>query len=316
MKKDNVNYLLVGSFVLVMFAALLVLLYRITGRQADTETYYVTYGNISGVQVGTAVTDGGYQIGQVQAVLPVRSGGRIRYKLALAVRSGWRLPADSVARIVSPGLLSAHIIDVREGNSAHSLQPGGEIASQEPVNIMTVLGSMAYELKDLSDNSIKPLLHNLDRQVGRIGSDLGKRIPQLTAHADALLVRLNRSADNLNALIGKKNRTHLNHVLANAETVSANLAQLSRQFDSVRRELDRLLASSNRMVAANQADIRGSIVALRTSLDTVSRNITGIVQNLDATSRNMSEFSRQLRNNPGLLLRSTPPPPDKDSEQP
>jgi phospholipid/cholesterol/gamma-HCH transport system substrate-binding protein len=315
MKKDNVNYLLVGSFVLVTFAALLVLLYRITGRQADTETYYVTYANISGVQVGTAVTDGGYQIGQVEAVLPVRTGGRTRYKLALAVRAGWSIPADSVARIVSPGLLSSNIIDVREGKSRTNLAPGADIGGQEEVSIMTVLNSMAYELKDLSDHSIKPLLHNLDRQVGTIGSDLGKRIPQITANANALLVRLNRGADNLNALIGERNRTHVNHLLANAETVSANLARLSTQFDSVRKQLDHLLANSNHMVVANQADIRSSIVALRTSLDTVSRNINGIVHNLNSTSRNMSEFSRQIRNNPGLLLGSTPPA-DKDTQEP
>jgi phospholipid/cholesterol/gamma-HCH transport system substrate-binding protein len=315
MRKDNVNYLLVGSFVLLMFGVLLVLVYRITGRQADTDTYYVRYGNISGVKVGTAVTYGGYQIGQVDEVEPVRAKGRTRYRLSLAIKAGWQIPEDSVARIVSPGLLSSNIIDIREGKSTASLRPGARINGQEEVSIMTVLNSMAFELKDLSDHSIKPLLNNLNRQVATVGTDLRRRIPEITASTSQLLARLNRSAERLNDVLGDENRSHVNNVLANADKVSRNLANLSSEFARVRDQLDRLLRNSNQLLDHNRKDIRASVVALRTSLDTVSRNINTVVYNLRSTSRNMNEFSREIRANPGLLMGGTPPRDDKVSEQ-
>jgi len=39
----------------------------------------------------------------------------------------------------------------------------------------------------------------------------------------------------------------------------------------------------------------------------VSRNIDSITYNLEGTSRNMSEFSREIRENPGLLLGGNKP---------
>src|SRR5690606_12377129 len=115
MKRDNINYLLVGSFVLLAFLVLLVLLYRITGRGTDTEAYFVSYENVTGVSVGTAVTYGGYQVGRVEQITPNRDNARTEYRLRLAIREGWEIPSDSVARIVSPGLLSENIIDIAEG---------------------------------------------------------------------------------------------------------------------------------------------------------------------------------------------------------
>jgi len=45
MKRDNVNYLLVGSFVLLMGAILLYALYRITGHSAKGDTYFTHFPN-------------------------------------------------------------------------------------------------------------------------------------------------------------------------------------------------------------------------------------------------------------------------------
>ncbi len=307
MKKEGFNYLLVGMFVLGMFIAMLVLLYRVTGRDAGLDAYYVRYDTITGVRVGTQVTYGGYQIGQVEDITPERIQRKTRYRLRLGVRSGWRIPADSVARVVSPGLLSDNEIDIVEGESDALLKPGDTLRGQELVSMMSLLNSMAYELQDLSDTSIKPLLEHLDQQVRGLGGELNASLPRLTAQAQTLLQNLNVSAAGLQALLGAGNQRRITNVLDNAERVSANLASLSEQFGAVRNELNQLLKNSNAMMAENRADIRATVLDLRSSLDTVSRNIDTIVYNLESSSRNMNEFSRQIRRNPGLLLTNQPP---------
>ena len=70
MKRDNINYLMVGSFVLAMGVALVVLLFAITGRSGPIDTYYVVYDNVAGLNFGTGVFFEGYRIGQVEAVTP------------------------------------------------------------------------------------------------------------------------------------------------------------------------------------------------------------------------------------------------------
>jgi len=311
MKRDNVNYLLVGTFVLVAFFSLLVLLYRITGRDTDTEPYFVSYENITGVAVGTPVTYGGYQVGRVEQITPNRDNARTEYRLRLAIREGWAIPSDSVARIVSPGLLSENIIDIAEGSNRDMLEPGQALRGQEQVSMMSLLNSMAYELKDLSDTRIKPLLENLNRRVESIGGELGESIPRLTARADALLERLGAAAAGLQALFSQDNQDRVSDVLENSQRMSRNMAELSERFGDMRGELDRLLASSNEIVAENRGDLREAVLALRRSMEVISGNVDSIVYHLESSSRNMNEFSRQIRQNPGLLLGTQPPRDDQ-----
>lgn len=307
MRKENVNYLAVGIFVLAMFALLMVTLYRITGREGETEPYFVTYTNIQGVRAGTVVTYGGYQIGQVEQVIPVREAGETHFRLRLGITRGWKIPRESVARIVSPGMLSDNLINIEEGETDEYLTPGDQMQGQEEISAMTLLNDMAYELKTLSDQSIRPLLENLNRQVEAVGSELGRQIPRITASANALLDELKDSASGLSSLFNDENRAHVSGVVKNADRITENLVQLSGQFGHVRDKLDRLLDNSNQLLAENREDLRTTVLTLRQSLDMISRSIDTIVYNLESASRNMSEFSREIRQNPGLLLGGTPP---------
>ena len=71
--------------------------------------------------------------------------------------------------------------------------------------------------------------------------------------------------------------------------------------------MEKLLKTTNSLVTDNNKDLRQAVLDLRNSMDVVATNINSIVEHIDSTARNMSEFSRQLRNNPGVLLNSKPP---------
>ncbi|HEX6828363.1 MAG TPA: MlaD family protein, partial [Burkholderiales bacterium] len=65
MKRESVNYALVGSFVLLMFVALLYGLYRVTGHQRQQDTYYISLANVAGISDGSTVSYEGYPVGNV-----------------------------------------------------------------------------------------------------------------------------------------------------------------------------------------------------------------------------------------------------------
>ena len=311
MKQDNINYLSVGVFVLSMLILLLVVLFRITGNSADTEPYFVEYTNITGINKGSPVTYGGYQVGQVDDILPQHVSGKTRYRLQLGLKTGWKIPSDSIARIVSPGLLSDDLIDIAEGESTTYITPNGIIQGQDSINMMATLNTVAYEIKDLSDNSIKPLISNLNRHVDAIGNDLNTNIPTVTASINQLLDSLNTSANQLAELLNKKNQQHLSNVFENADMISQNLSALTESFNDARTQIDQLLKNSNEILTDNSDDIRHSVIDLRSSLATISENINAIIYNLESTSRNVNEFSRQIRDNPGVLISGTSPKQDE-----
>lgn len=78
---------------------------------------------------------------------------------------------------------------------------------------------------------------------------------------------------------------------------------LAGNMNTTVNEIDKLVGNANKIV---NKDLEQGFAGLGTSLQVVTENIDSIAQNLDIASRNLSEFSRQIRNNPGLLLNGTP----------
>ena len=280
MKKDNVNYFAVGVFVIIIMAVLFAMFYRVTGQVAGAEDYYVVFDKIAGIKRGTAVTYNGFPIGQIDDVQPLNEAGKTRYKLHLQIRGGWKIPEDSIAQIIMPGVIADRQIEITEGKSQIVLQPGATISSRETVDLMTLVSS--------------------------IGNELDASIVSLTGDASVLIKKLDTTADQLAVLLNDTNRMHLNNAFRNADEASENMLKLSQGFASINTRLEDMLRRADNLLQDNDADVRQTVIDLHRSVESVSTNMDAILYNLDASSRNMNEFTRQLRNNPGVLLGSKP----------
>lgn len=306
MRHDKINYLLVGVFVAGTFTALLVALLIITGKTGPTDTYFAHYENISGIKAGTPVTYEGFRIGQVDEIAPIHNDGKTRYRVALRVTKGWQVPSDSLARIVASGLLSEVNIDIQEGTGAGYLAPGDEVQAQAGPNLFAAINNLATGVEDLTENNIKPLIDNLNNRLETVSNTLEAQVPAMLAELEVLLSNLNKSTVAVQKLLGGENQTHISRALKNADETMANFHNLSVEVEKTHARLSSLLEKSNALVDENKDNIHAAIRDLRDSLENISRNIGAIVYNMDGTSRNMHEFSRQIRQNPGLLLGGTP----------
>jgi phospholipid/cholesterol/gamma-HCH transport system substrate-binding protein len=330
MKRENINYLVVGAFVLIMFVTFLVVLYQITGRTGPTDTYYVNYSNVTGVKYGTPVLYEGYQVGQVVNIKPVREGGSTRYDLTLNISKGWAIPSDSIASLIASGLLSAITVEIKEGESSTILNPGEYLEGREAVGIFEAVNEVAGELQTLSRDSIKPLINNLNEQINSLSSDLRdltnnsirplvdnvnqKLDQQVFADLDKLLDNLNDGSERMLQLLNDSNLNSLNQFMGNMETASTTLNGLLDRIEETRAAMNGVLIDIDRLVVDNQENIKGSVDDLRKSLDVVSQNINAIVYHMEGSARNVHELSRQLRENPGLILKGSPQP-DKEETQ-
>jgi len=281
MKKENVNYFLMGMFVLVGFILLFTMLFKITGGQSDVDEYFVEFDNVTGIKNGIVVTYGGYAIGAVKGVEPVFYAGKTVYRLSLWVKAGWKIPVDSRAKIVMPAVISDKQIEITQGVSTQFLQTGGTLKSSEAVDIMGLVDSIA--------------------------SQLNESVPQTTKNINRLLENLNTSSDKVGLILSDKNVQHLNNVFKHADSSGESLAELAAGFNRINKQLDNILNRTNLILSDNSEDIRYTVIELKKSIDTVSGRIESVMYNLDATSQNMNEFSRELRNNPSVILGSEPP---------
>lgn len=317
MRDDRINYLLVGGFVVAMVAALVIAIAAVSGRTGSTDAYFASYDNVAGVRYGTKVLYEGFAVGQVEEIKPERDGGKVRFTMRLAVTRGWPIPEDSVARIAASGLLSAIAIDIKGGSSGTLLKPGAHILSQPGGNLFAAVSDIATEVTALSHTALRPLIETLNRTMTAFGPVLEQRAPQLFDNLIALsadlAVKTPRISTNveemtngMNRLFSPANTQKAEDALDNADKATANLAELTRSLKSSKAKVDQLLTTLDKAAADNSDTVTQSLRDLRYSLQAVARNIDSVTYNMEGAARNMNEFSREIREDPGLLLGGHP----------
>jgi phospholipid/cholesterol/gamma-HCH transport system substrate-binding protein len=299
-KRDNVNYLMVGIVVLAGFVLLIVALVMITGRGGASTAYYTHYRNVAGLRYGAPVFYEGYRIGQVSSITPERGAGAdgarsTRYKVELAVRRDWPIPKDSLARMTSTGLLADVAVGITEGSSKEVAAPGSELSGVEASDIFSALSELAGQLTDLTRNQIAPLIKNLSQHVDSIASVIDKNTPELVAQSHALLTRLNNASDSLNDILKPDNRAAIAAILG-------NVRDISKELRSTQGKLDDMLAQLDSIAKENRPGVRDSVDNLRAILSALSGRMDSISQHLEVASRNFDEFAREVRKSPNRIL--------------
>jgi phospholipid/cholesterol/gamma-HCH transport system substrate-binding protein len=305
MRDDRRSYVLVGAFVIAMVAALVIWIAVLSGRGLGDRQYFVVYRDVLGLAEGTQILYEGYPIGQITGIEPTEREGKRVFRVALGIKREWRLPEDSVAAIAAPGLLSAVVIDIEGGASQVMLEPGVEMRGREAANVFAAFNDVASELTDISEKSLKPLL-----------DALGKGTPEIVANVGDFTSALNLTLKRIDALLSPANIDRIDRILVNLESTSNGFAAVAGDLSKTRAEIDQLLRTVDNLLDRNQGEIGHAISDLHDSLEAVARHIDAISANLEQSTRNLSEFSRQIRENPGLLVRGRESAADTDGGAP
>ena len=296
MKRDNVNYLMVGSFVLLMGIVLFYGLYRITGHSAKGELFDTYFPNVAGVKHGTIVTFEGFEVGNVSLIEPVSRENRTFYRVTLNIRKAVSLPKDSWAMIATPGLLSAPLIEIKEGQSTELIASGGEIPSRPGSNVMESVANLADNLGRLTDTSIKPLLAQITQRVDTLGASLEEHLPGTLGDMRTTMARLNSTVVRVESLFSPENQKNLSAMLKNGNDASGTVLKLSQELQAVSVELDGLIKDARGITNSSGKELQLSL-----------RRADALMYQLETAGRNLNEFSRTIRQNPGAIIQSSAP---------
>jgi phospholipid/cholesterol/gamma-HCH transport system substrate-binding protein len=301
MRDERRSYVLVGGFVVAMVVALVIWLAALSGRGFAAHRYYVVYSDVLGLAEGTQILYEGFPIGQINGIEPLDREGKRVFRVELGVRRDWKLPEDSVAAVAAPGLLSAVVIDIEGGSSQVMLEPGAEMRGREAASIFAAVNDVAAELSEISEQSLKPLLDSL-----------GRGTPKIVTNVEDFTGALNLTLKRIDALLSPGNVERIDRILVNLEATSSGFAAVAGDLSRTRAEIDQLLRTVDGLLDRNQGEIGHAISDLHDSLEAVARHIDAISANLEHSTRNLSEFSRQIRENPGLLVRGRELAPETD----
>ncbi len=197
--EDKVRFAAVGIFVLALSAALIGSVLWLSSGNSYRKDYdvYQTYmkESVSGLNLNAPVRYHGVEVGRVQKIALAPGNGE-QVQLTLAIERGTPVKEDTVAVLQTQGLTGIAFVDLTGGgrDSPPLQQQAGE-----------------------------------KYPVIKAGPSLMTR---LDSALTALLTNLNRTSENLNALMDEDNRRAVKTTLADIKVLSSTLAARSAAIDS------------------------------------------------------------------------------------
>jgi phospholipid/cholesterol/gamma-HCH transport system substrate-binding protein len=317
MTSARVNLTAVGAFVLLALATLIVALAVLAGRTGATDRYYTVYTNVTGLKFGSQVFYEGFPIGQIERIEPQAQGSQMAFRVELSVTRGWKIPKDSIASTTATGLLAPQIVAISAGKSAEALKPGEQITPGSSADLFSTMAGAAGNLDKLSNEALLPLLDNINRQVNAIGSLLDQDTRRLIQNVDTVVAA---TGQDLPAILQDVRRTTGDLAAVSNEARGAlspeRMVRIGRAIDNVdiaMQNLSKVSVQVEALTSGSGQDLKLAARELRMTAENFSRHSAAIAENLDAATRNMQEFSRQIRANPGLLLRGGAVAEDRDA---
>lgn len=329
MRNHFLNYTAVGIFVCAMIVALVVAITLVTGRTGPSDPYVVMLDNVMDIKYGTVVRYEGFQVGQVDHIEPDYKDGKYRFKVKVGVVSGWKFPADSVASIAASSFLAAKTLDVHGGQSKDVIPVGGEIKGSGPSDMFALMASLAGQVSSLLENGVTPLITQLqgslkqltqttDTQINAVGTGVQGLIRNANGKLDVITEQVKGVTDDMRdnlaqvrKMLADGNVEAVKRILGNLDRASKNADQTIAELNALATEVNGVAKDVHVMINDNRKNVDKSVSDLEYILRAVAQNIDAITNNLEGSTRNMNEFSRLIRQNPGLLLSGGNPKNDE-----
>ncbi len=274
-----------GAFLLILAVALVVLVLFLVGSRlmVRTDSYFTRMEeSVTGLGPGSTVRQNGVDVGQVTAIAADSADIR-RTVVRFRVRKGTPMKRDMTAVLGSYGITGLKYLELTGGSyGAEDVPVDGEVRS------------------DLS-------------MLGRLAS-----------RADSIAWKVDRLLGNVIAITEMDNREHLNRMMAASAGLAEALDSLVRDVQGVQpgRRISGLLDQADATVKiargkVERSDLEGTLREYRKTAQEIQKvaatldltvrrtqeDLAVSMSNLRESLKNMQSFTRQIRENPSVLLR-------------
>ncbi|HXG52311.1 MAG TPA: MlaD family protein [candidate division Zixibacteria bacterium] len=302
--EPKVSYTLVGAFVLVFGAVLIVIVLWLVkkGPQVRYRDYRAYFReSVSGLNENAAVKYKGVNVGRVKEIrLDPQDPERVR--LTLEIDAGAPIKEDTVATLGSQGLTGLAFVELSGGTREAPLleaRPGEDVPvirtrpslfmrlDQSASTLLANLNRVAESMAELTDEEGRRSLRQIVRDVGHLAAGLKERekqLGQLFASADRTLESAREVTAELPALVARVSRA-----VGALEEMAEQIGRTGKTVDA--------------MVAGSREDVR------RFTNETLAE--TGVlVADLRRLTERLQRIAREVEQNPrSLLFGRRPPPP-------
>ena len=282
--EPRVNYVVVGAFVAVLGAAVLVVVLWLgkTDYRGVYDRYYAYMReSVAGLSVNSTVKYRGVDVGRVKAIV-LNPENQEEVRLTLDILHATPIKTDTVAVLETQGLTGLATVNLNGGSRD---APMLEIAPGQEYPVIKTGSSLFFRL---------------DMAISRLLSEQG-----LTK----LLANLNILSQNATAVVDEDNRAAVRQILKDLSELTQTLTARSEGVDkgvrSAAQAAENVAAMTetmNRQVPALLERVSKSAAALQTMTEELAQTGRAVRSVVQESRPNIEQFTRQTLSETGALV--------------
>ncbi len=294
----------IGFFGVLMIACLYGGINFLKGTDifSSSKKYYAVYDQVNGLQASANVVIKGYKVGTITDMI---YDPRISQKviIELSVKSKYRIPVNSQARIFSDGIMSGKSVEIVLGNSSEYLHEKDTLFSSADKDFLELAGS-EFEF-------IKQRANDLITDLSAVLTNLNKIIEQNTGNVNTTMTNLAAISGNVNKLIAEE-RGSIHSILSNFNTLSQSLTAKTDDIDRIITNVESFSDSlAQSQIPTMIAEMSATLGQLNTTIEkinkgegTVGKFLTDqqLYDELVATSGNLAALIADIKQHPGRYI--------------
>jgi len=254
----------VGVVFVVAIAVLIWGLMYLKGLELfkSKRTFYAMYDYVNGLVAANPVSIKGMKVGQVKTLyFSKKDPGKIIVQLV--IENDYPIPRNSVAKIVSTGLIGSKEIEIELGNSKELLANGDTLNALTEATLGEEVNRQILPLKKKAEN----LISSIDTIATIVQELLNKNtrdnLVEAIEHVKEALQNLAHTTYNIDTLV-ETQRMHLASIISNVESISSNLRQNNDKIKNILANFSNL---SDSLVKANVPAILNKVDKTISDLD-------------------------------------------------
>lgn len=263
---------------------------RGTNLFSPTNTYFITYPNVTGLNVSNPVYYSGLPVGRVSGFKLEQEKNQI--VVSLDIDENVYIGEDATATLANDGLLGGKAIILDVGKSITQLLPGdtlqskidGDLLSQfEPVadNLNTTITKINTLLDQLNSTDLEGTVSELKLAINDMRRTVGRMEPEITGAIQeykGLATSLTKQVDGMEPILEK---TNLLMDSLNSLELNATVANLNTTLDGI-----------NKIMASLQSE-DGTIGKLMSN-DSIYNSLNKLLVDLDELTIHFNNYPKDF----------------------
>jgi phospholipid/cholesterol/gamma-HCH transport system substrate-binding protein len=297
----------IGFFATICLAAMFWGINFLKGKNvfSPNHQYYAIFSQVDGLENTNPVLINGFKVGVVKNI-KFEEGKTGRFLVTILVGKKYDLPDNTIAKMISTGIMGGKAIKLEVKRSSKYHEPGDTLPSEIETGLIDQLGHQIAPVKKKAEDLMVEFEKTLKIMSEVFNEQNREQLSQSFANLNKALYSINQTAAELDTTLSSNGPMH--KIIANVESISSNLksnnkdiTKIIKNFSAMSDSLAKIkVASTMIQVDSVMRQLNAVVAKINSGKGTMGNLVNNdtLYFNLEKASKNLNLLVKDIKENP------------------